>query len=435
MAFYNGGLSTHLIDPVFNRENFQSEFRLNPNTVYLSNMRLANVGCTVKTGETGPYNALTGAYGVIKSIQLYDDNTLLDQILELPIWMAFSNYNHPNERNRSVNDKLSQNGMGFGYLNDGVKDATDTNVFNIGSIQQFVASTAANVNDPQNGTTPTPTGWLDLQRLLPFLSSPGARYIPTTLFKNLRLVVQYDSTAANITPSKTGSEPKSTEPFLIVDELMSSNVKDKVSRSKFQTQFNPIEHDRVTLPLGAGGAAVQQNTFTLHGFDNKYVGRFLMVNTPVGGQQADTGGAYGKLGSVAQVSQTVQIRVNGQNKLPSNGISKPNERLAYLNDTWGTCNTYTGANVSWLYALSTADDATQASGVFVKDPLVRVGQLDYFGMTVTEMINDLEIEYSRKTYDGGGATAYKQELNLNCFAQTRKAVLQDGKGSYNVVYV
>ena len=42
---------------------------LDPDTVILPNMRLANVGCTVGTATN--YNAMLGAKSIIKSIHLY----------------------------------------------------------------------------------------------------------------------------------------------------------------------------------------------------------------------------------------------------------------------------------------------------------------------------------------------------------------------------
>ena len=86
MTFYNASLKTHLVDPIYDTSKFQTEFRLQGDTVYLSNMRLLDVGCTVDSAVA--YNALAGAYSVIKSIHLYDGNQLLDQLLEANIWAA-----------------------------------------------------------------------------------------------------------------------------------------------------------------------------------------------------------------------------------------------------------------------------------------------------------------------------------------------------------
>ena len=94
MTFYNASIKTHLVDPIYDTSRFQTEFRLSGGTVYLSNMRLLNVGCT--TDAAVAYNALAGAYSVIKSIHLYDGNQLIDQLLEANVWAAFSQYNKRN---------------------------------------------------------------------------------------------------------------------------------------------------------------------------------------------------------------------------------------------------------------------------------------------------------------------------------------------------
>ncbi len=66
---YNSSITTRLIDPVFDKEKFRSEFRLQPDTAYLTNLRLLSVG--VKSTPAQALNPLTGSQGCIKSIQLY----------------------------------------------------------------------------------------------------------------------------------------------------------------------------------------------------------------------------------------------------------------------------------------------------------------------------------------------------------------------------
>jgi len=79
MTFYTSGLKTVLIDPIFDRANFGSEFRLHPDTVYLPQFRLLNVGVTTATDNI-EYNSLTGSYGLIRSIELLDGNQLIDKV-------------------------------------------------------------------------------------------------------------------------------------------------------------------------------------------------------------------------------------------------------------------------------------------------------------------------------------------------------------------
>ena len=57
MSVYNNRIKTHLIKPVYNGTNLRSEFRLESDTAYLSNMRLMDIGVTKSASQT-QYNAL-----------------------------------------------------------------------------------------------------------------------------------------------------------------------------------------------------------------------------------------------------------------------------------------------------------------------------------------------------------------------------------------
>lgn len=420
MSFYNSGIKTHLIDPVFNRDNFQSEFRLNDNTVYLSNWRLANVG--IKATAGGKFNALVGTYGVIKSIHLYDDNQLLDQILEAQIWQAFLGYNQNNNNERDLNRYLARNGMGFTF---------DHNK----QIDVYLPTFGPNVNGPRNSTDPSPSGWLNLKTLFPFLDS--SMYVPSNVFTRLRLVVQYDKDIY----LGTSVPDKTTEPLLIVDELVNDSVKSNVMKNYKGVTYDCIEHDRVVLDAIPGNDTEQERTFNVNGFNNKTLHRLLIVNTPTQtpAPRADETAfsqVYGNLGSAAQHNEEIMVRVNGSNKLPRDGLTRPNQRLAMLTDTWGTCNAYPGSNVTWLYnsANTDANQANDNAGV-VLNPLDRIGHLDYCGLMVNEYINELEVTFKRKSLTNN---ITKQQLLLNLFGQVRKSVVMKGGSGgqrYNVMYV
>ena len=93
-SLYSRDITTRIIDPQFDRENFRTEWRLPSNTVYLSNMRLIDMGIdTDNGGGQVPYNPLVGAF-CIQSIQLFDGNQLLDQLQEASIYRAFQNFNN-----------------------------------------------------------------------------------------------------------------------------------------------------------------------------------------------------------------------------------------------------------------------------------------------------------------------------------------------------
>ena len=89
MSLYNSTVKTRIIDPVFDRSNFRTEYRLGgTDALYLSNMRLLDMGISVdKATKLMP---LTGAF-CMKSIQMFDGNKLLDQMQEASIYKTFHN--------------------------------------------------------------------------------------------------------------------------------------------------------------------------------------------------------------------------------------------------------------------------------------------------------------------------------------------------------
>jgi len=417
MSFYNSNIKTHLVDPIYNSANFQTEFRLRPDTVYLTNMRIANIGVKGTNGAT--YNALTGAAGVIKSIRLYDGNQLLDQILSAKEWIAFSGFRHNNNNERDMEKFLQHSNMGF--------------TFDGSQIVPYMTPRTINANDPQSVSAPTNVGWLNLKKLLPFLDA--GMYLPSNVYQNLRLVIEYDS---NMFVGFGNAVNGTTEPLLIVDELSNESAQASVKKNYKGVSYSCIEHDRVVLPAIAAASTAQSQTFNINGFNNKFLDRLLIINTPTSATPASEADNavfskdYANLGSVAQLDEKQQIRVNGANKLPRDGITRPNQRLAYLTDTWGTCNSYVGSNQLWLYgsSLTAAEQSVAAAGI-VKNPLSRLGNLSYTGLMVNEFINELEIEYSRKS--GVSTAIQNQQLILNLFGQVRKQVVMQ-QGGYNVVY-
>ncbi len=138
MAFYNEGLKTRQLNSDFDQSNFRSIFKLDADSVFLSNMRLLNVSCIRTAGAAeatnSPYNRLCGSYGLIKSIQLTDGGTVLDELREANIWSAFQMYLKSNQYNMSMARKLNGNGQGYVMnYNAGTEDTPKA-----AQIQQFL---------------------------------------------------------------------------------------------------------------------------------------------------------------------------------------------------------------------------------------------------------------------------------------------------------
>lgn len=421
MAFYTEGLKSQVVDAVHHAEDFRTEFRLKPNTVYLTNFRLGNLGANL--AGAAAYNPLAGVNATIKSIHLYDGNQLLDQILEFPLWAGFSSYNRANKSNEDMQRQLNLNQLGFVY------EGLDKPAADASSYDADVAKVRTRYDPPQptNNATTTATGWLSLKSILPILDA--SLYCPTTVFKNLRLVIQWNTNKGQLgLGATTGS---CNEPILIVDEVVNPERRMQIAKQYKGVQFNAIEHDRVSIAAITTATSGIGVTKTIGGFDNKRVNRFLIVNTP---NTVVTTDATLGLGSTAMFKQKIQIRINGQNRYPADGITRVNQRLAHLSDVWGSCNAFPGTN-SVLLTTDVDTDKTMIAGVGAAYARTFVGNLDYFGCTAPmgEPVLEMQIDYSRFT-EASASAAQHGALNLNIFGEVMKQVAVSNNG-YRVAYL
>tara|TARA_Y100001972_G_scaffold112246_1_gene145834 strand:+ start:3214 stop:4527 length:1314 start_codon:yes stop_codon:yes gene_type:complete len=437
MSVYNQNIQTRIVDPVFDRKNFKTEFRLDADTVYLSNWRLIDMGLT--SNVQSAYNPLIGAF-CMKSIQLLDGNKLLDQILEADLWKAYNAFNASNDEARSINNWVDKSNYAFTHVaietnsldyqdwNVGGTELPDVNGIKVLSttLDQFNSDTTAANSD---------RAWFAVKGFLPFLAS--SLYLPTGIYKNLRLVINWKSPAelqANAPqPANTYNTIENTA--LVVDEIMDDRTKMLVMKNYKGVVYRAVEHDSVqvnTLAPAAGSTQVQKNRFLINGFNNKSVERLVAIQTPQNRASYDNGGVndgVGRVGSFAQLNSEFQFRVNGQNKLPRDGFTKKNQRLAALVDAYGEAHLPPSCNFVYV-PLMTDKLLPIASDSFVQG---MQGQLDWTAVEIREPVKELIVEYNRTGVHGN--VALNQALRLNLFAECTKAVSVQPDGRYIISYL
>ena len=69
MAFSN--VQSRILDPVLDKSGLRAEFRLPPDSAFLSDLRLINIGVT-STSATDSPNPLLGVMSAIKRIAILD---------------------------------------------------------------------------------------------------------------------------------------------------------------------------------------------------------------------------------------------------------------------------------------------------------------------------------------------------------------------------
>ena len=421
MSVYNGNILSRLIDPVFDSATFKSEFRLNaPDTVYLSNMRLLNSGVT-----SNPATGIQGATGqfCIESIQLYDGNVLLDQILEASIWKTLKNINNTNDENASVESILSQTLLGYVAKGEPQFDA-GTGAYERQSVECDVMV--------DNDASTNKKSWISLKDFIPFLDA--SFYLPTATFKNLRLVVNWKNPnqLKDIVTKRTGVLSTYENCFLAVDEISSPPLVESIVKNYKGITWDTIERDSVLVDaisgIPADGTKQQDKKFLVNGFNNKTVDRLTVVQTPIDSATWVSGddtlwGANQT--SVSQFKNQFQFRVNGSNKLPRDGYTKKNQRLAQLTESWGEFNLIPSANFVYVPEMTPLVSGTLRPSL---------GKVDYTCVEIKERVNELQLEYKRTGVDGAGNTRINQAVRLNLFGEVKKVLEVKGE-EYNIAYM
>ena len=418
MAFYTQNVKTEIYNSVFDQANYRSEFRLDSDKLYLSNMRILNLGLTAATLGDGRYNLVNGVGSVIKNIFLYDGQQILDKVINFADYSAFQSYNKSNQHNSDIAKLLARNGLGFVYSREPNAQAAASNPI-------LITETFPNApHKPQVLQEDTAMGFLNLQSVFPLLKGAGGlQFIHTGLFKNLRVVIEYNVKGSVVEAIPVGE--KTTLPILVADCVDDGGA----SAAKYLKEFKGVtwisnELETVNLPAPSVGelAALSQSLkMRLTGALGKTVNYMLIQSK--GGEEVSE--LYGNHGSETMIDASFQIFCNGSSILPESGIAKPNERLALLHDTFGVCNSHTCSNELPVYGASSIVDNEAA----------RCGRLDYFGCVINKKVTALDLAYSRgvtanATIDG----RYSQPLTFNVFYGILKAIVLD-KGGYSVIYV
>lgn len=412
MSFYTNAIHTIQINPTSNSTNFRTEFRLNaPNTVYLTNIRICNVGVTTNTG-THPINSLAGLGSIIRNLTLYDGNVVLDQILNYNIWSAFNSYNKTNDDNISLYTDLTKNNLAF--LSKNLMNATE------------IVKITNRDHTATDDIDTTPKAWISLKDVLAFLDQ--SQNLPTAIYKDLRLVIEYETDITKIFPNSSGGK-NTIEPFLVVDELTNPEVVESIVKNYNGVIFQPVEHTRVVVPalnpVTADKNIKQNITYTLNSFNNKTLNRLLVCKTG----STNVSNQYGKLGSEHQFNESVQVNVNGANLLTGNGLTTDQERSAMLYDLWGDA-----------VALCPSGGVGDNSNMIENAEAV-AGRTDYTSVLVQNFVSDFQYSFGRTSqYKDGVADnlqkneRYNQQLQLNMFGEVNKSVVVNN-GDYSIRYL
>ena len=412
MSFYSdANVSTKYLDPKIYTPNARCTFDLDQSeAAYLPNLRLTFLG--VSSAGAVKYNDLVGALALIKNIRLMDGKTVLCSMEEAQFYNGFKNVNKSNEVNQS--SASYQDCSGLGFTVNGTKNA----------IERMASQFEANVI----GTTDSAT--LDLREILPMLNSVS--HLPTAVFDNLNLQIEFDSVVGNQVLNSTIAAIDTLRPVLACDVINNPVVVDNLNKGLKNATWLEWEHDFFVIPQSTGNGAAgdqlkeQQTNVQINGFNNKHLERILLVKE-IGDASKEVAAnatkGFGKFSSQACYKQKVQFRVNGRNLLPREGIVGNNERLAHIVDSFGECSAYISSN---QYGVDAALELTDGRNL--------MGQLDYIGMYIGEDISNLQINYSRVGLeDTTNKRPTTDQLNAHVYGEVRKSLIVGGPGQGYVI--
>tara|TARA_R100000541_G_scaffold30740_3_gene39679 strand:+ start:3713 stop:4960 length:1248 start_codon:yes stop_codon:yes gene_type:complete len=414
MSYNNGIVETEYLDPV-SFTNSRCAFEINPNRLgILPNMRLLNVGADNSRADTTQYARGTGAAGVIKNIRLMDARTELSSLRNVAPYLQFKNTGRTNAPNKSLDSFLKRNELGFEV------DGSNNKLQHL-YLSGFSSTPATNTTD---------AAYINLQMLLPVLER--LIVLPTSTFKNLRLEIEFHTSAAAQLFNNDTAIPTTLRPILAYDYVSDPRVlAPMVEQMNKGIVWNEVEWDNFVIPavtLGTDITQVQTTNNNSLGFIGKKVGRLLIVNTLQDPSlEVDSNviqGFGGPQSSQAVLNQTTNIRLNGKNVFPgANGVTGSNEMLGVLADAYGDRQCYPGSN---LYQWS------RVPGLLDTPSLS--GQSSYACCEIGARVADLQVSLQRtNNQDTSVKSATNDGLQINLYAEISKVItFQDGR--YSVVY-
>ena len=419
MSYYTNQINTKLIDPNVYVSNLRVEFQL-PKGDYGNRMRLMNVGLTAAGNPS--YNTYLGALASIKSVRLLNGRDELDSCRECNRYLSFKRFNKSDSKNLGLGQQSMKNQYGLCVSGTG----SGADVANAVVVKQTAMSLGNSNIQLTTDEATTPKAYLDLRECLPILQS--IEVLPGDLFPQLRLVIEYETDVRNLI-SVDNQPVTTTRPLLACDVMEDEGLVNAMMSELNGATWSAIEHDLTRIPAN-NADATQSNVNRLNGFNNKRMMRFFIQKCPtnkarnVGAANAVKDG--GDLISQAFLDENFNVKINGRPKVSRNGAEYPNQRLSYLVDAYGECNSYYGSN-----RMGADQGSTITAGV------LDGSKNDWYGLYVNDTIKDFELEISRTTKaNTKGANFDVPEsdgYDVHVFADIRKQLVVQG-GKYQVLY-
>jgi hypothetical protein len=396
---------TQIVDAIYH-SNSRSELRLDPQRVFLNNVRLGNLGVDGVDGLV--YNAISGVYSLIRNIYLMNNNEQIDALFEAHHYLGF---------NTTVTNENGNNFSLVHHLNG------NNNSYGIGDTHQLGDGMSENkikVLPALKGAV-TLNGMLNLQRCFPVLALLPNGLLDTGIFKNLRVVIEWrpvDEWASCFQGPTTTNlvDLQIKRPQLFVDEVLNAPT---LPSSYAPIEFLSWELDRAVCPGGTAGD-VKQTKVRLNNFKNKFVDKLLLINVKPSDYLSNANNSVKCDGSLAYKKETIQIVKDGMNLIKFNGVDSPARKLGLTCDCMGDLCLPFGSH---FQDIDNSDN-------FMTESVERlIGKMSYLAVWVRDMVTELDVEHTR-TVDANNTVSWF----LLVLGQVRK-VLTVKDGTFSVRYL
>lgn len=397
MSLTYSSTQVKIVDPINFQDLRRCEFRLDADKLYLSSLRLSGYGFL-----NGDANLLPGlgVLGLIKQIGVYDGNVLLDELTNPVEFLSFYSKLGGQDETFSKKAVLNKTKQNIQY-NFTTPDGSQATTNGDGKFDV--------IGDPGSNSNNNET-LIDLTQVVAMLRDVD--YIPTSLFKNFRIVIEFNIDASLFTNVLTQVK----RPQLIADEVVDENAKSAIMgmlmKQKKLTYFS-IESEQFSVGAVADGTT-QNVGNRLRNFKDKILNNMLIVKSAPSSSRRDA--------SYYMTNEKLQVSINGKNLFGFNGLSNEALKNQILGQSWGVI-TQQGHRSAYF----SADNGTNEIVANIGD---YYGTGSYIGFGVRERVNDLQIEYERlgSSADRAGIPSGLIPLNLICYGQVVKSITFDSKG-------
>lgn len=425
------------LNPSFQSSKFKIEFRIPKDKVFSSKIKIQKLGFkNITNTQTLLYSISGGALSMVKSITLKDKGVDLDSCKNCA---GFSNFKSFLGRPYEVygRDPL--------YSGRGCLDLTTLAAADGTGSETIIRTKTADsvIGTGEDGKD----AGVDASFFLPMLSSVDS--IDTSLFDDLRLVIELESTAIRVV-TRTDQVFENINSVLKLQEIVDPQLKAQMSAKSGVVSWESYERERFLIPTVVTASTSPVATPTnvrLSGLRNKYITKILLRkalqtdNTDIVNGNASLGEANNS--SLANLNEKIQFRVNGADVFAEGGLGddKTMDILSVTADAWGEyCMTPYGNEYGKGPGAYDADVANWQISDSIRPHFLQ--NRAYIGAKIETFCSDFSVHYTRSTLAGevnGGGTHLGNSSFTNLaqeaivyYGVIKQLVIKDK--AYSVIY-